>query len=430
MANIEVTLPSLGEGVIEATITRWLVEPNSQVEEDTPIAEIATDKVDSEIPSPANGIFIKSFFSEGEIPRVGDVIAIIQTSSELDDQVDETLISSEINEQQTPDKKTPELTSIQKTNKTVSENELIISTFIRHYAGQRGISFDELKGIQGSGANHEVTKTDVLNYFKTRNPISSAENSPMKKLVGFNMPKQTDYIPKEGEEVVELGKTRKLIAEHMLKSVLQAPHVTSFIEVDITSLVQWREQNKHRFKKENGINLTYTPIITELVVRALKEYPQINSSLFGDKLILKKYFNIGIATALPNNDLIVPVVRDADKKSLLKLAIDIADLTNRARENKLKPGETSGGTFTITNLGQVGNVSGTPIINQPESAILAVGTIQKKPWVVNADGQNSIGIRDILTLSLSYDHRIIDGILGGSFLKRIGELLETFSAVV
>lgn len=428
MANIEVILPQMGEGVIEATITRWLKDVNNDVLEDEPIVEIATDKVDSEIPAPASGKLIKKFFTEGEIPKVGDIIAIISSlngSTESVSILNENSINlskpSSIDKADLDIKEEmflPETNS----NNTIEANSHL-SPFIRHFAQQRGILRNELALLKGSGEGGTLTKDDVLKYFKSGKPVSVSKVESRSK---YSEPiiETGEYKPMEGEEVFELDRTRKIIAERMQNSLRIAPHVTSFIDVDVTPIVQWREKYKKMFLVENGINLTYTPIVAEVVVQALKEFPGINVSLFGDKLIRKKNINIGIATALPDGNLIVPVIKGADKFNLVKLAKDIHDLAQRARNGKLNPGESQGGTFTITNLGQFGNVTGTPIINQPESAILAVGAIKKKPWVVNVNETQTIGIRDIVTLSMSYDHRIIDGALGGAFLSRIGYLLE------
>jgi 2-oxoglutarate dehydrogenase E2 component (dihydrolipoamide succinyltransferase) len=429
MANIEVTLPQMGEGVIEATITRWLVEKDSYIEEDEPIVEIATDKVDSEIPSPAKGKIIRFFFNEGETPKVGDVIAIISSNKNGSEKnIQEELTSQEkkeLNVINDTDGAEVLLNEPFISNKTGEKS--IISPFIRNYAKQRGISYNELKGIPGSGNDGEIRKEDVLNYFKNHKALRHSNMANGDKSGSISKPERQSYSLKEGEEFIEIDKTRKLIAEHMVRSVHEAPHVTSIIESDITHIVQWRERSKDAFLVNNGVKLTYTPIITEVVVKALKEFPGINVSFIQDKIVLKKYINIGIATALPDHNLIVPVVRDADKKNLEKLAIEVSDLTFRARNNSLKPGETNGGTFTITNLGMVGNITGTPIINQPESAILAVGAIKKRPWAIELNGEYTIGVRDILTLSLSYDHRVIDGALGGAFLSRIGQLLESYT---
>lgn len=422
MANIEVTLPLMGEGVIEATITRWLIEPDIMIEEDEPIVEIATDKVDSEIPSPSAGKLVRIFFNEGETPKVGDVIAIINDGNKKTDRESVVSIHNTAKDEKTTKEETTEFS-----NQFLSDDQdSRISIFIRHYANQRGIQYSELLKLKGSGEDGAIIKDDVLNYFKRKKPIKnkvlktqSIKSTPIQQTQSAET-----YVPKEGEEIVEIDKKRKIIAEHMVRSVHEAPHVTSIIEVDITHIVQWREKSKKKFFAENNLKLTYTPIITEVVVKALKEFPRINVSFFQNKLILKKYINIGIATALADHNLVVPVIKNADKKNLVRLAADISGLTERARNNILKPGETNGGTFTITNLGMVGNITGTPIINQPESAILAVGAIKKKPWAVENNGQYSVGIRDIVTLALSYDHRVIDGALGGAFLYRIGQLLE------
>lgn len=438
MAKIEVLLPQLGEGVIEATITRWLLELKQQVEEDEPLVEIATDKVDSEIPSPATGILIKQFFTEGEIPRVGDVIAIIETNSEADsdeeyEDSNHKAASVVIDEEEV----TPKIVEQETVIDTTKSEKTIITPFIRHYAGQRGIGYEDLKKISGSGENGTITKQDILDYFKIEkvvNGVQSTQPSEINKTVfqeqheGKN--EEQIYVPKEGEEVVKIDRTRKLIAGYMVKSIQTAPHVTSTVEADVTHIVQWREKIKADFKSKNGANLTYTPVIVEQVVKALKEFPEINVSLYGDTLVKKKYINIGIATALPNGNLIVPVIRNADHKNLTSLAIEISAQSNRARTGKLKPGDTTGGTFTITNLGQFNNIMGTPIINQPESAILAVGAIKKRAWVIEENGTMGIGVRDVLTLSLSYDHRIIDGALGGAFLNYIGQLLEKSTPIV
>ncbi|HBH48172.1 MAG TPA: hypothetical protein DDX98_06005 [Bacteroidales bacterium] len=427
MAKIEVELPAMGEGIIEATITRWLADINVTVEEDDPIVEIATDKVDSEIPAPVSGVLIKQFFSEGEIPKVGEIIAVIDDGKE---EQEETVKTKDEQPTANVEVNKPEKQTFHKPvslNQSFPEEKHPISPFIRQFARARGVSVKELKEIQGVQAKGQLTKNDIYEYIKAGRPYRDLKTTTQ---VGTDTPKypSEDYQPREGEELLVLDRTRSLIAEHMVRSVQIAPHVTSFVEADITALVNWRNNAKQNFKEKEGVNLTYTPILVEAVIQALKEFPRINASLLqNNKLILKKYIHIGIATALPDNNLIVPVVKHADRLSLSKLALAISDLTSRARTGELKPSEITGGTFTITNLGMTGNISGTPIINQPESAILAVGAIKKKPGVVNNNGTLSIGIRDILTLSLSYDHRIVDGALGGAFLSRIGELLENYS---
>ncbi len=427
MAKVEVILPQMGEGIIEATITRWLVPVNSRVEVDNPLVEIATDKVDSELPAPISGIVVKHFFSEGEIPRVGDVIAIIDDgkevihSTETIEKLKEDTIKGKANQKGNPDKK------IRSAAPSDSQEQVSVPPFIRFFAQSRTVSAAELNQLAGSVLPHKLTTENVIQYIKDgryfRNISETYSAAPVVELK-----KEIEYTPKEGEEIIDLDRTRILIAQHMVKSVQTAPHVTSLVEADITSMVLWREKVKKEFQQQNKTNLTYTPLVTEAVIQALKEFPGINVSLLGnEKMVVKKYINIGIATALPDGNLIVPVLKNADRLNVASLAAGINDMTTRAREGKLLPGETTGGTFTITNLGSFGNVSGTPIINQPESAILAVGAIQKKPWVIYNQGLPVIGIRDIVTLSLSYDHRIIDGALGGAFLSRIGKILESFS---
>jgi 2-oxoglutarate dehydrogenase E2 component (dihydrolipoamide succinyltransferase) len=431
MAKVEVVLPQMGEGIIEATITRWLVDVNTHIEEDDPLVEIATDKVDSEVPAPVNGVLKKQFFSEGEVPKVGDVIAIIDDGKAESNNALKNSDKAQVEQSVASDKKSVKKSRTPKTSAntvtTLSESKNI-SLFIKNFAQLRGVSAVELQQIEGSGKGGFITKDDIYAYikegrpFKNRSQISEYETS----LVNVTE-KHVEYQAKEGEEIVGIDRTRALIAQHMVNSVQTAPHVTSFVEVDVTAMVAWRNEIKAGFKAREGVNITYTPLIVQLVVKALKEFPLINTSLLPDnRLVIKKYINIGIATALPDGNLIVPVVKNADRLNLVKLVHDIYDKSTRARKGALKPTDTSEGTFTITNLGLFGNVTGTPIINQPESAILAVGAIKKKPGVVENNGAYTIGVRDVMTLALSYDHRIIDGALGGAFLTRIGELLEEF----
>jgi 2-oxoglutarate dehydrogenase E2 component (dihydrolipoamide succinyltransferase) len=426
MSKIKVILPQMGEGIIEATITRWLTNINIFIEEDEPFVEIATDKVDTEIPSPVSGILLKHFYNEGEIAKVGDVIAIIDDGKEEEFTQSTNKKSSSLplvkkKHSDLHTNKSKEVVNEYSLNSKIVSRKTNIPPFIRHFSKTRGISNEELIQLESSVGGEQLLKEDIIKYIKEGRIFRNSE------VVNKQDVSVQDYILKEGEELVELDRTRNLIAQHMVRSVKIAPHVTSFVEADITPLVTWREAIKEKFKKEYGISLTFTPIIVEIVVQALKEYTGINASLISEnKMVIKKYINIGIATALPDGNLIVPVIKNADRYNLTKLAQEINEKSSRARQGKLLPGETGGGTFTITNLGQVGNISGTPIINQPESAILAVGAIKKKPGVVKVNDEFTIGVRDILTLSLSYDHRIIDGAMGGAFLARIGELLENY----
>ena len=429
MARFELKLPAMGEGIIEATITKWFVSEGEKIDEDLALVEVATDKVDSEIPSPVSGIVQKIVYKEGEIPKVGEVIAIILTENGSDNSevqevntidVDiepnppvesnsETHLESVPEETITPEKNYPDSVPHKK-------GHVYLSPFIKNLAIQRGISFEELSGIKGTGQDNRITKDDLNNY------ILKEERKMNPESLFIHQEESTTNIG----EIIEMDRVRKLIADNMLKSKKTAPHVTSFIEADVTDLVTWREKIKKHFIETEGVNLTYTAIITKVVAKTLKDFPRINSSVDGDKILIKKEINIGIATALTNGNLVVAVIKQADKENLRGLAHKISDLTQRARENRLQPTEIKGSTFTITNIGQYNSLTGTPIINLPEVAILAVGTIKKKPAVVNTPTGPGVGIRDIVVLSLTYDHRIIDGALGGSFLNQIANRLENF----
>jgi len=427
MDSFEFTLPAMGEGIIEATITRWFVNEGDAIKEDDPLVEVATDKVDSEIPSPVSGIVSRIIYHEGEIPKVGEVLATISLSGEVKPSAKITDTNPEINTQKKTDKPAGVLkpftggdngfdSKVLHVEQPVS-HDLIITPLIRFLARSREITFGELKQIKGSGLDGRITRDDLISYIQKGRPyMNTGQTYP-------EMPVDV-YKPAPGEEVVEMDRTRKVIAENMVRSKRISPHVTSMVEIDITSLVQWRENNKDHFTEKYGIKLTYTPVIVDASARALKEYPDINISVVGSRIIKKHYINIGVATALPDGNLIVPVIREADKLDLPGIAIKLADLTGRARSYRLHPSEVKGGTFTITNMGQYDNVSGTPIINQPEVAILAVGAIKKKPGIVNTPEGPAVGIRDIIVLSLTYDHRVIDGSLGGSFVRAIGRYLE------
>ena len=437
MSKTEVILPAMGEGIIEATITRWLVHVGDIVQEDEPLLEVATDKVDSEIPSPGSGVITRIIYHEGEIPKVGEVLAIIETKFEKNEMlseessafsqepkvmVDKTVIPEAINN-------APEVIEnkkIPKENK--SDDDILITPYIRYFAKNRGISIDELRQIQGSGLGDRITKADLNLYITSgRTFISSgSEQIPITQKAKIEQEgnTNTDYILQDGEELIEMDRTRKLIADHMVRSKQISPHVTSTVEVDVSSLVNWRNKEKDKFYKLHGVKLTFTPLVVVAAVKALKDFPGINISVAGNYIVQKDYINIGVATALPDGNLIVPVIKGADKNNFVSISRQVADLAERARKNKLNPTEIRGGTFTITNMGRYDTITGTPIINQPEVAILAVGAIKKKPAVVLVNGIESIGIRDIMVLSLTYDHRVVDGSLGGSFVQRIGKYLS------
>jgi 2-oxoglutarate dehydrogenase E2 component (dihydrolipoamide succinyltransferase) len=436
MAQFEVKIPALGEGIIEVTLTRWLVKTGAVVAIDEPLAEIATDKVDSVISSPGKGIIVKMIYHEGEVAKVGETVVIIETGEENTDYKEafqipasdnKTLISGHVpfNE----NKVAPVRQSVEK--KISEDIPGLYSPLIRHLARQRGLTSDDLALIKGTGQGGKVTKEDLNQYLhleQGRLYSGSAHtiSYPEKKADSETPSEHPDEMPADVEKI-PMDRIRKLIATHMVQSKKISPHVTSFAEADVTQLVTWRNQIKERFFKEVQIPLTYTPLFVETVAKVLKQFPKINVSVEGDTILLKKNIHIGIATALHEGNLIVPVIRNADHENLQGLSRAIFDLVSRARDNKLLPAEIKGSTFTITNIGQYKSLTGTPIINQPEAAILAIGAIVKKPWVVKTENGYGIAIRDVLMLSLTYDHRVIDGALGGSFLNQIVEQLENFN---
>ncbi len=416
MANYELRVPALGEGIIEAVITKWLVSEGDPVKPDQVAAEIATDKVDSEISSPVEGIVLKLVYHEGDAAKIGSVIALIQTNG-----TEEVVHTEDVHHTAlTGNDLADEGTGFLKSNQKQEEAESKIPSLVRHLARQRGLISEDFSRIHGTGSGGEVTAGDIQQYLVNRN--------------GFNEPVHKDQVDKtpriplldEGDEVIEMTRIRKIIAGNMVLSKQTAPHVTSFAEVDVTGLVQWRDRQKEPFFKQEHIRLTYTPVFVQVVAAALRKFPLINSSVHQQSIILKNKINIGIATALPDGNLIVPVIRNADHEGLEVLAHKINDLAERARNNSLRPDEVKGGTFTITNIGSYTSLTGTPIINQPESAIMAIGSIVKKPWAVKTPEGYGISVRDIVMLSLAYDHRIIDGALAGKFLGHIVNQLELF----
>ncbi len=409
-------MPKLGESVIEATITKWLKKPGDVISEDDPLVEIATDKVDSEVPSPVEGVLDKIFFDEGSVVAVGAVIATIKMAGEENDSAPDEIAQTIID--------APEAESLN-TDKPSTEakksGDRFYSPLVKNIASSEGISHEELETITGSGEKGRVTKTDLLKYLEERNKKMTAVSKPAIQTPALTATAQ----PVQGDEIVQMDRMRKLIAEHMVQSKKVSPHVTSFIEVDMSKAVSWRESNKAVFEQKYNTKLTYTHIILHATAQALREFPMVNSSVDGDKIIIRKNIHIGMATALPNGNLIVPVIRDADMLNLPGMAKVAGDLAAKARNNKLSPDEISGGTFTFTNLGSFGSLTGTPIINQPQVAILAAGVIAKKPVVIESPEGDSIGIRPMMILSLSYDHRIVDGALGGLFIQKVKQLLET-----
>ena len=430
MARVDILLPAMGEGVIEATITKWLVEEGARVEEDDPVIEVATDKVDTEIPSPASGILSGITFREGDVPKVGDLLAFIESEGvESSSEKSVKLVEADWREVKAATSGatigSAQNDFIVSEIKSRTPEGKYLSPLVRKIAREEDISHSELDEIEGNGMDGRITRDDLLKYMVRREDRSAvrdetAETKPKArtKISGF-----TD----SGDEIIEMGRVRKLIAEHMVNSKRTSPHVTTFIDADVTDLVNWRNRVKEGFFGKEGVKLTLTPIFFEATARTLRQFPMVNVSVDGTNIIIKKNINIGMATALPDGNLIVPVIKKADEKSLLGLTREVSDLANRARKNQLKPDEILGGTFTITNYGTVGNLMGTPIINQPQSAILGIGSVRKVAAVVETPSGDTIGIRQILYLSLSYDHRVIDGALGGMFLKQLKENLESFS---
>jgi 2-oxoglutarate dehydrogenase E2 component (dihydrolipoamide succinyltransferase) len=436
MAEIELTMPKMGESVAEATITNWLKSEGDQVEAEEPVLEIATDKVDSEIPSPENGVIKKILFQVDDVVKVGDAIAIIEVEGNGSGESStpkESKTAPKPQESATQEVKS-ESSSSDSGSEKVGKNSpsgKFFSPLVRSIAEKEGISTDELESISGSGLNQRVTKDDLLNYMEKRGSSAQAKTEPSKESAPKSAtpppPKPSQVVPlQEGDEVVQMDRMRKMIAQHMTMSKQTSAHVTSFVEADVTNMVMWRNKVKAKFQEREGEKITFTPLIMEAVAKAIKEMPNINVSVDGDNIIKRKHINLGMATALPNGNLIVPVIKDADQKNLVGLSKTVNSLASRARDNKLSPDEIQGGTFTVTNVGTFGNVMGTPIINQPQVAIMAVGAIKKKPAVIETSFGDTIGVRHMMFLSLSYDHRVVDGSLGGSFVQRVAKILEDF----
>ena len=446
---MEILLPKMGESVAEATIIRWAIEEGQRVSADDPIIEIATDKVDSEVPAPEDGILVKHLVAEGDVVQVGQPIAIFSVEGEAGDGAtvqqeaaapkEAAPLTPEPVVDVKPDAATLETVSAPLAA-AVSENGKVsrssggrfYSPLVRSIAEKEGMSQAELDGIGGSGKDGRVTKKDIMAHLDGR--VSNVSQSA--PVAASPAPKPSPAQPMaslaashsvDGEdEIVEMDRMRKLIADHMVRSVQTSPHVTSFVEADVTRIVDWRNQNKKEFQSQTGQKLTFTPFFIQAVAKALREFPGVNASVDGDRIVLKKGIHIGMAAATPEGNLIVPVIRHADRYNLNGLATIVNDLANRSRQGKLKPDEVSGGTYTVSNVGTFGNVFGTPIINQPQVGILALGAIRKKPAVIETAEGDVIAIRQMMFLSHSYDHRVVDGQLGGSFVRRVADHLEAF----
>ncbi len=421
MANFELVMPKLGESIIEATIVRWHKKEGDQVTEDESIADLATDKVDSEIPSPVEGIVTKLFFNEGDVVPVGKVIAIINMGG-ADSVPVSTPQPEPVTEVQEAKPQVQELAALEASK----ESSRFFSPLVRSIAKQENIPLAELDGIAGSGKDNRLTKEDLLIYIKNRGNKVAVLPESQPVIPQPSKVHTPSVAASNGDVVIEMDRMRRLIADHMVMSKQVSPHVTSFIEVDVTNIVRWREKIKDSFTKREGQKITYTPLFVEAAAKALHEFPNVNASIDGYKVIQRKAVNIGMAAALPDGNLIVPVIKNADQKNLLGIVKDVNDLADRARKNKLNPDDITGGTFTITNFGSFDSLTGVPVINQPQVAILGIGTIKKRPWVLETTDGDVIAIRHICMLSLSYDHRLVDGALAGQFIKRIQQLLEGF----
>ncbi len=420
MAKVEMVMPKMGESIIEATILKWLKKPGDKIEQDESVLEVATDKVDTEVPSVYAGVLAEIKWKEGDVVKVGEVIAIIESAASF--------------KTSAPSKTTPvvskpiEIQAERKTDTVVSSTEnfktasRFYSPLVKNIAKTESIAVAELEAIPGSGMEGRVTKKDILAYVDQRK--SGVAITTLKTNGAIHS--STPVSISGSDDIIQMDRMRKMIAERMVESKKISAHVTSFVEADVTNIVVWRNKTKKQFEQREGESLTFTPIFVEAVMLAIKDFPMINIQVDGDKIIKKKDINIGIAVALPSGNLIVPVIKNADQYNLLGLAKVVNDLAKRARENKLKPDDLSGGTFTVSNVGTFGNVMGTPIIMQPQVAILAIGAIQKKPAVLETVYGDVIAIRHKMFLSHSYDHRVVDGALGGSFVRRVADYLEKF----
>jgi len=424
MASIEMVMPKMGESIMEATVLSWLKQEGETIEQDESVLEVATDKVDTEVPASESGVLKKILAKEGDVVEIGKPIAIIEIEGELNGNDPDALAQTEKTSSPPPEQEEEVIEQKKEADTTAKEepasqgktSDRFYSPLVRNIAKEEGIPLAELEQVEGTGKEGRVTKKDILNYVKERATKGGAQ-----------IPQTTEVQITSGDEIVQMDRMRKMIASRMVESRRISAHVTSFVEADITELAQWRNRVKHNFKKQEGEPLTFTPIFVEAVAKALKEYPMINISVDEDKIIKKKDINIGMAVALPNGNLIVPVIKNADQYSLVGLAKKVNDLAARARENQLKADELADGTYTISNIGAFGNIMGTPIIVQPQVAILALGTIVKKPAVIETPQGDAIAIRHKMYLSHSYDHRVVDGALGGMFVKRVAEFLENFN---
>ncbi|MBU2950134.1 2-oxo acid dehydrogenase subunit E2 [Tamlana agarivorans] len=444
MAKFELKLPKMGESVAEATITSWLKEVGDSIEMDDPVLEIATDKVDSEVPSEVDGVIVERFFEVDDVVQVGQVLAIIETEGDV--VIEETSkvavdpVEASESQEKAVEEITQTMTNVQEAvAPAVSSNGKFYSPLVRNIAKAEGVSQSELDAIVGTGSEGRVTKNDILDYLKNKDSKQLVAEAPKTEVpkteasVKQSKPKAiaaaekvTPIVSSGEDEIIEMTRMGKLVANHMTDSLQKSAHVQSFIEADVTNVWNWRKKVKDGFMKREGENLTFTPIFMEVIAKALRDYPMMNISLQGDKIIKKKNINLGMAAALPDGNLIVPVIKNADQLNLVGMTKQVNDLAKRSRDNKLKPDEIQDGTYTVTNVGSFGSIMGTPIINQPQVGILALGAIRKVPAVIETPEGDFIGIRYKMFLSHSYDHRVVNGALGGLFVKAVKDYLEAW----
>lgn len=432
MPLVELVMPKMGESITEATILHWLKKPGDKIEQDESLLEVATDKVDTEVPSTHAGILKEVLAQEGEVVKVGKTIAIITTDGEeeISPAVPKTEVKKPAPAKQIESQKEEILSNGSNGSHYATDfksSTRFYSPLVKNIAKEENIAVAELETISGTGSEGRVTKSDIMAYVQHRKLGTTVQAVKQHTLSGQGpAPQKVPVSISGGDEIIEMDRMRKMIAERMVDSKRIAPHVTSFVEADVTSIVFWRNKWKNEFQKQEGDVLTFTPIFIEAVMLAIKDFPMINVQVDGDRIIKKRDINIGMAVALPNGNLIVPVIKNADQYNITGLAKVVNDLAKRARENKLKPDDLAGGTFTVSNVGSFGNVMGTPIIMQPQVAILALGAVQKKPSVIETPYGDAIAIRHKMFLSHSYDHRVVDGALGGSFVRRVADYLEKF----
>ncbi len=452
MAEKPILVPKMGESISEATVIRWLKNVGDHVAKDEPLVEIATDKVDNEIPSTEEGILTKQLFQDGDVVKVGEPIAFIDAEGASASAANSPTPVAESTATIVPEMVAEAVNVLENQVQAAVEQTInpitkgsgsrFYSPLVMNIASQEGISFNELEKIPGTGLEGRVTKSDVLTYLNNRSNVAIQTQAPVVspapvatqvQSAPSPVPATNNQLPvakslDNGDEIIQMDRVRKLIADHMVMSMQTSPHVTSFVEADVTNLVKWRDKVKDSFKKREGQNITFTPIFLWAISKAIKDFPMINVSVDGDKIIKKKSINIGMAVAQKNGNLIVPVIKNADSMNLLGLTRAVNELAIRARDNKLSPDEIQGGTYTVTNVGSFGNVFGTPVINQPQVAIMAVGAIRKKPAVLETEQGDVIAIRHMMYLSHSYDHRVVDGALGGMFVRKVADYLEQWDS--